>query len=376
MVSELFDLEIRKVGRYDEFEMLPYLVREEGFTWLIYGAGEWGKLLRDLIFKLYCMEPDFFVDQDPKADEKDKIYSINELMEMDLKKCFVVISPYSYGESEHTKWEIDSVMHRLEIKCEKFQCFYGKSLIGAFKSDWYFYIKNNAALFDRTYELLADDLSKETYLEFLKIYVTGEPYAGITMPEENKYWGIDLDKSFVRLLDDEVLLSVGACWGDTVYQFLKLKRTFKKVIAVEGNEEYLARLKRNISLLNEGVRRKIQIDNCFLGKGEYGVDKLYINENITLINMDIEGAELDVLRSAEQIIKRNRPVLSICAYHKKEDLIVIPEYIQTIVEDYIYVVRKYPSEYFSRNGFFHIDYTQQNNELVLYVVPRERYIPQ
>lgn len=50
--------------------------------------------------------------------------------------------------------------------------------------------------------------------------------------------------------------------------------------------------------------------------------------------MDIEGAELPALHGALKIIKRDKPTLAICVYHKREDLITIPQYIKKIVPEY------------------------------------------
>ncbi len=47
------------------------------------------------------------------------------------------------------------------------------------------------------------------------------------------------------------------------------------------------------------------------------------DERITLINADIEGFEMDMLKKLEKIIKRDRPVLAISVYHKKEDVLTI-----------------------------------------------------
>ena len=47
------------------------------------------------------------------------------------------------------------------------------------------------------------------------------------------------------------------------------------------------------------------------------------DERITLINADIEGFEMDMLKELEKIIKRDRPVLAISVYHKKEDVLTI-----------------------------------------------------
>ncbi len=376
MIKDLFCEKIQKVGMYNEWEMLPYLIREQGFKWFIYGAGENGRFICDLVERIYHLKPDFFVDRyKAEAWSGVEVYTIEKLMTVKLEKCIAVISPCKYMSSVYIRDDINKILYEFERKCEKFIGFYGGHICDHFKPDWYYYIKENTELFERTYRILEDDFSKQTYLDFLRIYVLGERYPGITMPEEYKYWGIDSDKKFIKFLDNEVLLNLGACAGDTVYQFLKLKTKFKKIIAVEGDEIQFDKLKKSIFMLDNELQTRIQYDNYLVGEGKYTIDKLYLNENITLIIMYIEGAELSVLHSAEQIIKKDRPVLSVCVYHKKDDLIEIPKYIQSIVSDYVYILRKYPSEMYAWGGkTFYIDYMQQNNELVLYAIPRERYI--
>ncbi len=84
--------------------------------------------------------------------------------------------------------------------------------------------------------------------------------------------------------------------------------------------------------------------------------------------MDIEGSEVEVLETAINTIKRWRPVLAICAYHRLDDLIRIPRFIVDNFEDYKFVLRMYPSIYQA-----YYDGIQQMSELVLYGIPKERY---
>ena len=57
--------------------------------------------------------------------------------------------------------------------------------------------------------------------------------------------------------------------------------------------------------------------------------------------MDIEGAELEALKGAEQIIRNFKPKLAICAYHKPEDLYTLPELIKSFRDDYVFYLRHY-----------------------------------
>lgn len=70
---------------------------------------------------------------------------------------------------------------------------------------------------------------------------------------------------------------------------------------------------------------------------------------------------MGVLRGAEQLIRTNRPVLAVCAYHKATDLLDIPNFIKDAADDYVVFMRKYRG--FELNAL---------NEYVYYLVPKER----
>lgn len=64
------------------------------------------------------------------------------------------------------------------------------------------------------------------------------------------------------------------------------------------------------------------------------LDNLFINTPITFIKMDIEGSEKETLMGAEKLIKKYKPKLAVCVYHKWEDIYEIPQIIKSLVPEY------------------------------------------
>ncbi|GMX66223.1 hypothetical protein Elgi_54950 [Paenibacillus elgii] len=61
----------------------------------------------------------------------------------------------------------------------------------------------------------------------------------------------------------------------------------------------------------------------------------------TLIKLDIEGAEKEALLGAENVIKSDKPRLAICAYHKPEDIYVLPKLLAEYEVGYKFTLRHY-----------------------------------
>jgi hypothetical protein len=55
--------------------------------------------------------------------------------------------------------------------------------------------------------------------------------------------------------------------------------------------------------------------------------------------MDVEGSEMEALSGAIETIKKHKPKLAVAVYHRREDIIEIPKFIQSIREDYKFYLR-------------------------------------
>lgn len=93
---------------------------------------------------------------------------------------------------------------------------------------------------------------------------------------------------------------------------------------------------RTAGKIVEGGNVQIQVDAIDNIVGELPVD---------FIKMDIEGSELNALKGAACAIRRCHPILAICVYHKREDLLEIPKYIKALYSDYKLYLRAYGGPY-------------------------------
>ncbi|WP_321276201.1 FkbM family methyltransferase [Thiomicrorhabdus indica] len=70
-----------------------------------------------------------------------------------------------------------------------------------------------------------------------------------------------------------------------------------------------------------------------------GIDEVFYGAKPNYIKMDIEGAEVEAIEGAKQVIADYSPVLAICLYHRGSDLWNIPLRIHEINPNYNYYLR-------------------------------------
>ena len=61
---------------------------------------------------------------------------------------------------------------------------------------------------------------------------------------------------------------------------------------------------------------------------------------VDFIKMDVEGAELDILKGAAMTIARYKPILALSAYHKLDDFWTLMNFVKSVRPDYEFALRQ------------------------------------
>jgi FkbM family methyltransferase len=238
---------------------------------------------------------------------------------------------------------------------------------GGFKKEF----NNNKKKFLWVESLLADDESRNTYERIIRFRLSGnlEYMKVFTDRQQYQYFEnfLDLDN------DNEVFVDVGGYDGFTSEEFIKRCPGYRAVYIFEPDFKNIIvarnRLKKyaNVHLMQIGLSSHKEtlrfspggsvsaIDED--GDIEIQVDALdkLVDDAVTFIKMDIEGAESKAIEGARNTILKKHPGLAICVYHKDEDLWKIPKQVLSIRDDYKVYLRHY---------------TEGVTETVMFFVPR------
>ena len=163
----------------------------------------------------------------------------------------------------------------------------------------------------------------------------------------------------------DIVIDAGGCWGDTALYFANEVGDSGKVYSFEFIPNNLHLFEKNVAL-NTALKDRIEIVKRPVWKDSS--TKIYFKDrgpgsNVSLepfedkdgdcvtlciddlvsqngmrkldfIKMDIEGAETNALKGAENTIRKFRPKLAIALYHSFEDFERIPKLIKEMVPEY------------------------------------------
>lgn len=172
------------------------------------------------------------------------------------------------------------------------------------------------------------------------------------------------EKPIVLPSENEIFVDGGCFNCGTSLLFRKwCDQKYEKIYAFEPDKLNYEKCKKiiqlnkldRIELINAGLwsKKDVLLFNGDKGAGSsfsetgtcsvnvVGLDEILNGKKATFIKMDIEGSELEALKGAKNTIVNYRPRLAICIYHKPEDILEIPLYLQSLVPDYKLYIRHY-----------------------------------
>lgn len=209
---------------------------------------------------------------------------------------------------------------------------------------------------------MADEISKDIFMRMIIYRLTYDPamHRGIKTDYPHYF-----DKDVVSVTDDEIFIDCGGYNGDTLREFRKVSDDrFHKYYLFEPDSGLIREAKQSAEgddrfvFVNKGVWSEDTIlmfrAESSAGNGTVVMDNR--SENIvkvpvtaidcvadrgTFVKMDVEGSELAALHGAEKLIKRCRPKLAICVYHKYEDYIELFDCIRSMGNYRFYLRAQY-----------------------------------
>ncbi len=201
---------------------------------------------------------------------------------------------------------------------------------------------------ETVYNALATDKDKFVFESLARYKLTGDP--------KLLYKSAGTEEELYALLApsaNEVYMDCGAFSGDTVAAFLRHSGGYKRIIAVEPDVRSFKKLvvntadMENVRCINAPLGASCEKAH-FTAMGSRGskldadgaevelksIDSILGAEGADYIKIDVEGAEREVIKGAEQTIVNHRPKLLVSCYHRLEDIFALPLQVLALRPDY------------------------------------------
>ncbi|MGN0407151.1 MAG: FkbM family methyltransferase [Bacteroides sp.] len=342
-------------GSLQEAKAIESLIRESEIV--IFGAGNTSVLYAEC-FENEKINIKFFCDNN--KNKQGKIFMGKEVISpCDVKERCINPIVFILSMNPEMCLEIKMQCDQLGLKSEMF--------------DKLIFSRHEEEIMDN-YSML-DDVSKKVYEDIILARINGTVMNYENISKDGQYFCI---APFMRNRPKEVFVDCGAFVGDTVEKYIWNKTAvFDKIYAFEPNKKNYSAMCTRIKRLNEewglpeekiipvfaGIGKangKVFVENeseaesstttrlSSNGKGEvniYSLDNFFEDKNVGFIKADIEGFEKDMIKGAEQLIKRSHPVIAVCIYHNANDMYSIMQIIKKYDAGYRFAIRHHSYEY-------------------------------
>ena len=295
---------------------------------------------------------------------------------------------YNYKNIDVVKQTFDDIDSEwaIVVTCSYYETIKNKLLINykdiekkLFLLDGYFlenrgvnYYIDNKDIITKCYDSLEDDFSKKLYNSLLKYrYIRNPELINNLYESRNECY---LDKVFIDNFKDGLYIDAGSYNADfittlankvsinnsTFYIFEPNKIFYNNIISSLWKEINYKIF--NIALCDEDSTMEFMqvpsstshIINKKYNAYKDSIDKKYIDivktkkldsiikeEKVKWIKIDIEWSEWSMLKGSENIIRKDRPILLLSIYHRRDDLFKLQEYLMNLNLNYKFYIRHY-----------------------------------
>ena len=227
-------------------------------------------------------------------------------------------------------------------------------------------LKNRWGLIEEFYHSLSDFRSKDILIMILENWLSFH-FGRIQKVKEYNFKSY-FDMDLLKVSEEEVFVDLGAWKGDTIDDYMATygKSRFKKIYSYEILKDNIDLLEKRFSEDKRIIIRPVGVsdqkgimylsDNgttdaqALVEEGKTRVETVTLDEDIeekiTFLKMDIEGAEKAAIRGAKRHLQEDKPKLAISIYHSNEDLVDIFWLIRQIQPDYKFYLRYNGLPYF------------------------------
>ena len=218
-------------------------------------------------------------------------------------------------------------------------------------------ILEHKARYQQVYDRLADETSRQHFAKVVafRLNMDLEAMRGFSLAIDRQYF-----ENFLPVVTNGVFVDGGGYDGQTTERFAVWNPTYRRIhyfeplpAMMEVSRSKLAGL-RDVNLVQRGLFSRNDRLHFEAGAGpasslsptgqiEIEVVRLddEVQEPITFMKLDIEGAEHEALQGAATHIRTETPALAVCIYHDQRDFWRVPLRVLEINDRYNLFVRHY-----------------------------------
>ena len=356
-MSEVYSKALCELVKRECYWIKQKVGQLQGKRYVIFPAGPTARIIFNTLKNEYSIEADFFVDNNPQLEGKNlygkPIKSFCAAFPKEKREEYIILIGTAYKYYKQIAAQLDEAGISLYFNAEAF--------LTCWKLDRYVEVA----------AMLEDELSKTSYWGAIYGLITGNN-SFITQDTAAQYFGV---REF-GFGDSEIIVDLGAYVGDSVEEYVKKSLgQVIKIYALEPDKKLINKIEKRVSRLvsewglrynaieiisagvgaktetlrfseNEWMLTSLSNDEESITLPIYSLDDFFKNKiPFTLLKADIEGAEMEMLKGACEMIKKHKPKMAISIYHSSLDFVRIAEFVRSMVPEYRLYVRSHGYDY-------------------------------